>query len=216
MIINVNAQDVLDHKFGELGFRFMPTFSSLKISTSTGGTTTGEVTLGYGVGGFLAFNFTDHVGVQGEVIYNSISQKFVESNVEHKIKLQYVNIPLLLSLNTGKSKPVNLNISAGPQIGISVGSSIATSQSISGDTLTIVADPVFAVKRGDLGFAYGAGIDFGLNPAQTFRVGIGYRGVLGLLDISDQSRSVTTNSYYILDRTRIRTNAVYMGVSIMF
>lgn len=57
----------------EFVFRFMPIFSSFEMKTSSGDTVKGEVTLGYGVGGLLAINFSNHVGIQGEVIYNSLS-----------------------------------------------------------------------------------------------------------------------------------------------
>jgi opacity protein-like surface antigen len=207
------AQDGTQGRMGEFGLRFMPTFSALTVANSTGGTFKGEVTLGYGVGGLLAFNFAKHVGVQAEVIYNSYSQKFTDLNVEHNIKLKYVNIPLLLSLNTGKDEIFNFNVVAGPQLGISVGTTLENSTSNNNVDLPVA---VLSVKKGDLGFAYGAGIDFGINPSRSIRVGLGYRGVYGLFDISDHSRSVTNTSYYILDRTHIKTNSVYLGLSIRF
>jgi hypothetical protein len=63
---------------------------------------------------------------------------------------------------------------------------------------------------------FGAGLDFGMNPAQTIRIGLGFRAVRGLFDISDNHASQNNNSYYVLDRTKIKTNAVYIGASILF
>ncbi|MBL0315698.1 MAG: PorT family protein [Flavobacteriales bacterium] len=197
---------------GEFGLRFMPTFTALSLNTSTGGTVEGSATMGYGVGAFLAFNFNPHIGVQAEGIYSSISQKYKEEEIERKINLKYINIPLLLSLNTNKNLPVNLNLVGGPQMGISVGSSMSSS----GGDGTTATQGIFAVRKGDVGFAFGAGLDFGVNPDQTIRISFGYRGVRGLFDISDNNRTDVTNSYYILDRTKIKTNAVYLGASIMF
>jgi hypothetical protein len=205
LTINAHAQK------GEVGLRFMPTFSSFEMKNAGGGTVEGDVTLGFGLGGLLGFNFTNIVGVQGEVIYSSISQKYKELDVEHKVNLRYFNIPLLLSLNTGKSRAVNFNIVGGPQIGISAGSRLST---VNGNNT--IPDPVLSVKKGDLGFAYGAGLDFGLNTARTFRFGLGYRGVLGLFDISDNNASLATDAYYILDRTNVNTNAIYAGLSFIF
>ena len=37
----------------EFGFRFMPTFSSFDMTTSSGGTVKAETTLGYGGGAFM-------------------------------------------------------------------------------------------------------------------------------------------------------------------
>ncbi|MCB0519063.1 MAG: porin family protein [Saprospiraceae bacterium] len=196
----------------EFGLRFMPTFSSFDVKTSSGGTVKGEAKFGFGFGGFLGFNFNKHVGIQGEVIYSTASQKYTELDVERKIKLKYVNIPLLVSLNTGKTNPVNLNIVAGPQMGISVGSSLKTS----GGDGSPLPNALLSVKKGDIGFAYGAGVDFGLNEERNIRLGLGYRGVLGLFDISDNNKNATGDSYYLLDRSHIKSNAAYIGLSILF
>jgi hypothetical protein len=80
------------------------------VVTSDNGKVSGDFKYGYGIGGFLGFNFNEHVGIQAEVIYNSISQKYSEFDTEKEINLQYYNIPLLLSLNSGKNKPVNFNL----------------------------------------------------------------------------------------------------------
>ncbi len=202
----VNAQNA------EFGMRFMPTVSNFDMQTSSGGTVKGEATLGYGVGALLGFNFSDHLGIQGEVIYSSLNQKYKEADVEYKVNLKYINIPLLFSLNTNKSGPVNLNLVGGPQIGISIGSDIFTS----GNSGSSDSQPIVSVKKGDLGLAYGAGVDFGLNSSGKFRLGLGFRGVYGLLDISDNSNSTTTDSYYILDRTHMKTYSLYTGLSLLF
>jgi hypothetical protein len=162
-----------------------------------------------GAGIFLGFYWSDFVGAQAELMYTSVSQKYKEADVERKVTLQYLNVPLLLSLNTGKSNMVNFNLVLGPQIGINVGSSVSSSGL---DT----TNAMISVRAGDLGLAYGAGIDYGINEARTFRIGIGYRGVRGLFDISDNSQSYTTNSFYIIERTHLSTHAGYIGISYMF
>jgi len=204
---NVNAQ-----KKAEFGIRYMPNVSSFELNTSSGGIIKGEATIGYGIGAFLGINFTDHVGMQVEMIYSSISQKYKEVDVEREINLKYINIPVLLSLNTNKSGPVNLNLVGGPQLGLNVGSSVNTS----GGDGTYTTEARVKVKPSDLGFAYGAGIDFGLNDAKTIRLGLGFRGVLGLIDISDDNETVVTDSYYVISRTTIKTYSAYMGLSILF
>lgn len=196
----------------EIGLRFMPTFSALDVQSSDGGNIKGEVTLGYGIGGLVGFSFTDMFAIQGEIIYSTISQKYKEQDIERKITLKYVNIPLLFAFNTGKTRNVNFNIVAGPQIGLSVGSELLAGD----DGIIDTNDPVLAVRKGDLGFAYGAGIDVALNPAKTLRLGIGYRGVYGLIDISDNNNNSSSQSYYVLDKTKIRTNAAYIGGSFLF
>jgi Outer membrane protein beta-barrel domain len=194
----------------EFGIRAMPTVSNFELHNASGGVIEGEATIGFGLGAFLGFNFTDHFGIQVEAIYNTYSQKYTEADNDYRVDLKYVNIPLLLSYNTNKMEAVNFNIVAGPQIGISVGSDIFNENNAPND------DAVLSVKNGDLGFAYGAGLDFGLNAAKTFRLGLGFRGVLGLFDISDNSQSIATENYYVLDRTNVKTYSAYLGFSILF
>jgi len=197
---------------GEIGVRFMPTVSSFEARNADDGVVEGSFVVGPGFGAFIGVGITDHIGVQGEFIYTTLAQKYEDNSLERKIQISYVNIPLLLSINTGKTNPVNFNVVVGPQIGFNVGSKIETEEGPQVDTL----NAVLAVKQSDLGFAYGAGLDFGLNPARTLRLGIGFRGVYGLLDISDRSNNLTTNSYYVLDRTNVKTYSGYIGLSVLF
>jgi opacity protein-like surface antigen len=98
----------------------------------------------------------------------------------------------------------------GPQIGINVGSNLKTSGNDGSNPA------VLSVKKGDFGFAYGAGFDFGLNPEWTARLGLGFRGVLGLINISDHSNTIESDAYYILDKAKIKSNAAYIRLSFIF
>jgi hypothetical protein len=202
--LNVNAQ-----KKGMIGFRFMPSISSLKLNSASGGVVKGEVVLGFGIGGAVGFNFSEHVGVQGEIIYNSISQKYKEPNAVHQVNLKYINIPILLSLNTGRYSKINGNFVLGPQMGISMGSKLSTTGS---DT----EQAVLAIRKGDFGFAYGAGFDFGLNEKKSLRLAFGFRGVYGLMDISNNTNTTNKNTYYIIDKTNVQTYSIYTGLSLLF
>jgi len=196
----------------EIGFRGMPVFSSFHMQTSAGQEIKGSPILGYGFEGLVGFNFNRHVEMQAEVIYNSISRDYNELDVNRKVNLRYVNIPFLFSLNSGKFRPVNLNIVAGPQLGIMVGNTVYTS----GTTTTDTPVAVLTVRKSDLGFAYGAGLDFGLNRSGTFRVGVGFRGVYGLINISNTSGTTATDQYYVMDRAHVQTYSIYGGFSFLF
>lgn len=201
-----------DAQRAEFGIRFMPTFSAFDLNTSNGETVSGSATFGMGYGALLGFSFTDHFAIQAEAIYLTISQKYKEVDVERKVELSYINIPLLLAFNTGKTKPINFNVVAGPQVGISIGTDIHVSvaQGTNG------SHALLSTKTTDLGFAYGAGLDFGLNSSQNIRLGFGFRGVKGLFDISDNNRSLASDEFYVLNRTHISTNSGYIGVSLLF
>lgn len=209
--IAANAQSDKPMRKIELGARIMPTFTDFSVKTYTGGTIVSQGTFGYGFGGLLAMHFNKNFAVQGEVIYNSLAQKYKENNLERKINLRYVNIPILLSFNSDKTAKINFNVVAGPQIGISAGSSLFTS----GTDTTVTGNALLAVRKGDLGLAYGAGIGYGLNKSNTVRLSIGFRGVYGLLDISNDSQSTNNNNYYILDKTHVKAYAGYLGISIL-
>ena len=191
------------------GARIMPTITSFNFNKIDNTTVQTTAKLNYGVGAVLGIHFTDHVGIQGEAIYSRYAQKYKTQEFENEIKLSYINVPVLLSLNTGSSSPVNLNFVVGPQWGFNVGSKLELAGNAN-DSL----QARLAVKKSDFGIAYGAGFDFGLG--QLIRLGIGFRGVYGLVDISDNNTSMTTNEYYILDKTHIKTYSGYAGVTFGF
>lgn len=193
-----------------IGFRFMPTFTSFDYNEVDNSTVKAQAVVGYGWGGFFGFNFTNHFAIQAEVLYSPLVQEFKEADRVNRVKIDYINIPLLLRFNTGYSKPVNFNVVFGPQLGINVGSSIDTENS--GPTQTVEAK--LAVKTGDLGVAYGAGLDFSLGGHA--KLGIGFRGVYGLVDISDDSNTQTTEEYYVIDKTNVKSYAGYVGLSFGF
>lgn len=195
----------------ELGARYMPTFSSFDVRGSNG-VVYSQFTLSHGVGGFLAFNANEHVGFQVEGIYLSMSQKYRENDMDRTVYLNYMNFPLLLSLNTSKGSAVNLNVVGGPQFGLNVGSRVETAPGGQTDTVTAI----LAVKSGDVGIAYGAGIEFGLGANHNLALELGFRGVYGLIDISDKSQSTTTEQYYILDRAHVQSYAGYVGLRFGF
>lgn len=195
-----------------MGIRFMPTTSDIKVQNSDGNIVDGEIVLSYGYGGLLGYNFTKHVGVQLEVLYNTLSQKYADHTLDREIDINYINVPLLLSLNVNRTNAFNINLAVGPQLGVNVGSSVTTRGTANGNTNT---KAVLAVKENDFGIAYGGGIDFGLNAARTIRLDLGFRGVTGLVDISDRSKTLETDSYYILQKKRTQTYSGYIGFTFL-
>jgi hypothetical protein len=51
---------------------------------------------------------------------------------------------------------------------------------------------------------------------RTVKLNVGFRGVYGLLDISDNSKTKATDSYLILDKTNVETYSGYLGLSFVF
>jgi hypothetical protein len=195
----------------ELGIRYYPTFSSLALRTYGGETVQGSLSMSNGWGVMIAHNFNRHVGFQVEVDYNQISQKFKDRNLDRRVDVSYLNIPVLLSLNTDKSNWVNWNFVAGPQFGINLGSHVKTNGSNNTDTLHAVV----AVKPGDVGLAYGTGLEFMLNKPHTVRLDLGFRGFYGFVDMS-ASQSNGPDTYNIVVKASRKQYAGYLGITFLF
>jgi hypothetical protein len=196
----------------EAGIRFMPVFSSFDVRTVDNGVAKASFAIGYGYGLKLGYNFTEHVGIQTEYMYNTLAQKWRDKSFDRRITLNYINVPVMLSLNTGKDRMANLNFVLGPQFGLNVGSDLDAGGSGGVDSVTAI----LAVRKGDIGIAYGLGGEFRFGAETNWQFDVGFRGVYGLLDISDKSKTITTNEYYILDRAHVKTYGAYVGVAYLF
>jgi hypothetical protein len=195
-----------DLKMVELGFHYMPTFYSLDFNTENGDVIKGSATLSHGFGGMLALNFSPHVGVQGEVDYYMATQKYKDQSVSNEVNIKYLDIPLMLSLSTNKTARVNLNAVVGPQFGINIGSDLKSS----GSTSTAYV----AAKKGDIGAAFGAGLEFALNDAHNIRLDLGYRGFYGFVKMdADKTGSDTYNVVVSANR---KTNSAYLRLTFLF
>jgi hypothetical protein len=199
---------------GYIGARALASFASFDVRTIDNNVVVADIILGYGGGAVVGVNLSPHFALQAEILYSELAQKYKDDNgISRNLKLNYINVPLLVLVNSNVTKPVNLNIGAGPQIGINTGSSVKT-EAVNESDMTDTVHAALAVKSGDIGIAYGAGLDFLLSPALKFS--IGYRGVRGLVDISDDSNTTTTKDYYILDRAHVNTHSAYAGLSVCF
>lgn len=196
----------------ELGVRWMPTFSSLAVRTYNGEVIQGEATMSNGYGAMLGINLTRMVGLQFEVNYLQTSQKYKDRNLDRVVNVNYLNIPVLLSLNTDKSRMVNWNVVVGPQFGINLGATTSSNGSASTDTVRAVV----AVKQGDVGLAYGTGLEFMLNKMRTIRIDIGFRGFYGLVDMSGTSTNTDPNTYNVMVKASRKTYGGYLGLTFLF
>jgi hypothetical protein len=197
-----------DLRMFEMGFHYMPTFYSLNFRTSNGEIVKGSVTMSQGFGGMMAFNISQHIGFQGEVDYYKASQRFKDVDINQDVEIKYLNIPMLLSLNTNKTARVNLNAVLGPQFGINIGSNIHSSGSNGTTTATL------ATKKGDVGAAFGAGLEFALNEAHSVRLDLGYRGFYGFVKMD--ANKTSTDSYNVIIDANRKTNAAYVRLTILF
>lgn len=199
----------------ELGVRYMPTFSALDFNTYNNEVVQGTLTLSHGWAGVLGINFTKNIGIQAEVDYYELSQKYQDFGLERQVNIKYYNIPLLVSLNTDKTQAVNLNLVGGPQFGLNAGSEVIESSNRpenGSDSLKAV----IAIKEGDVGLAYGAGLEFMLNDSHTIRLDLGFRGFYGLVDMTSEEVNRSNGTYNIIVKASRQTFAGYGGLTLLF
>lgn len=195
----------------EFGLRYLPTFTTLSFRNSSGDVVEGSATLSNGFGVMFAHNFNQIAGLQLEFNYDRISQKYKDMGLDKRVSINYINIPFLLALNTPKSCRVVLGVVAGPQFGINIGSKIDSESGGNGsDTL----HAMLAVKPGDVGLAYGAGLGIVLDNAGNIRADVGYRAVYGLVDMSGSSSGA--NSYNVLVKGSRKSKGGYVGITFLF
>lgn len=199
-------------RHGEFGIRYMPTFSSMSFRTYNGEVVQGDLTMSHGFGLMLGANFSKNVGIQAEASYLDISQKYKDQGLSRQVNVSYLNIPIMLSLNTDKTRMVNWNFVAGPQFGINLGASVQTTGDENSGTLRAVV----GAKGTDVGLAYGTGLEFALNRARTMRADLGYRGYYGLIDASADQTSNNPDTYNVLVRASRFYHAAYLGLTWCF
>ena len=199
-------------KMGEFGVRYMPTFSSLRLRTYNGDVVQGDLTMSQGFGIMLAGNFSKNIGIQAEVSYLDVSQKYKDQNLNRQVNVSYLNIPVMLSLNTDKTRMLNLNFVAGPQFGVNLGSSIKTTGNENAGTLNAVV----GAKGTDIGAAYGAGLEIALSENHCVRLDLGYRGFYGLVDGKANQSSYNPDTYNVYVRGSRFSHAAYLGLTFCF
>ncbi|MBK9248299.1 MAG: PorT family protein [Ignavibacteria bacterium] len=195
----------------DLSFRVLHTFSSFDIQSSSNTTTQGTITLGHGFAGIAHCEFSKHIGMQAEIIYSSSSHLFKEEDVERRIDITYIHVPIMMVFNTGTSDPVNIHFTAGPQFGLLVGSSMSTTGGNGKSN-----EGILAMRNTDLGIAYGVGIDVGIDPLNILRLSIGFRGTAGLTSMGDSDKPLPPNSYYLLGESSRDTYSGYIGLVYRF
>jgi hypothetical protein len=201
---------------GEFGLRYMPTFSSLRVRNANNETVSGTLSMSHGWGMMLGFNFSKHVGIQGEVNYNEVNQKYKDQGLNRTVHISYLNIPVMLSLNTDKSAPVNVNFVVGPQFALNVGASVKEEGSVNNNGGTETVRATVAARSGDVGAAYGAGLEFMLNDAHTLRLDLGFRGYIGFIDMKADQTSNNPDTYNVLVSASRKTYAGYLGLTFCF
>jgi|SRR5690606_13034398 len=174
---NVNAQEV------QFGAKAGVNFASIGGDDTDGmdGRTS------FHVGGVAEIKFSEKFSFQPELLYSSQGSKFEESesaggisySYEEKLKLDYINIPLMAKYYVAEG----FSLEAGPQVGFLVSANGEYEEVISGGGMDESDSGDADVKE------FYKGIDFGVNIGVGYKMesglNFGARYNLGLSDIND-------------------------------
>ncbi len=138
--------------------------------------------VGLVAGAFAEFMVGDIIGIQPEVLYSQKGVKSDDLGVDAKIKLDYIEVPVLVKVNVPvEGSKVRPSFFVGPAIAFKAscklqGSSGGTSASIDCE------DAGANIKSTDFGATAGGGIAFDVGGAE---VGVEVRYTLGFTKIDD-------------------------------
>ncbi len=139
---------------------------------------------GFVGGAFVEFMIGDIFAIQPEVLYSQKGIKIDSSSAELKLKVDYIEIPVLLKINIPiEGSKVHPNVYAGPAVAFEssckfAGSSGSVSAEVDCD------DPQLGIMTTstDFGLIFGGGLSFEVGGAE---VGVDVRYTLGLTTIDD-------------------------------
>ncbi|GEO12229.1 porin family protein [Segetibacter aerophilus] len=140
------------------------------------GSGTSDFKIGFHLGGLAHIHMTNHFAIQPEIVYSQQGGKNTFGNVENKIKLNYVNIPVLAQYMFGKG----FRLEGGPQLGL-----LASAKQKIGSAESDVAG---SFKSTDISFVAGFGL---LGPA---KLGVDFRWTFGLNNINKVPNGVSTRN----------------------
>ncbi len=148
--------------------------------------------IGYHFGGFVTVMFTEKIGIQPELFFNSVGAagESIFDGEKASDRFNYITVPLLV-----RYQPIKiLNIHAGPQLGI-----LLSANSKIGE-MTIDIEETKAL---DFGAAFGAGVDL------PFGLGFTVRYTAGLASIYDLDE-------FGVGDTKIRNNVFQISTTYRF
>ena len=156
---------------------------------------------GFSIGGFFNVPLSGTIGVEVGAGFVQKGATETELGVETELAINYIEIPLLLTLSPPTTGNVGFNFFVGPALSFKT----SCDASVSEDGVTVnfacaVAD--LPLKSFDLGAMVGAGLEFGLTESASLVFDLFYN--LGLTKIDNSG---------VDDDTKNRAFSILAGVS---
>jgi hypothetical protein len=142
------------------------------MANLTGDVDNNAMKLGFGLGAFITFSMSDMVAIQPELLYVMKGTKDDDDAAE-KLKLDYVQVPVLVKLNFQTASSFKPSVFAGPAVGILLSGKY-------GDV-----DVKDGFKSTDFGLVFGVGAEIGAGATGAFTLDARYD--LGLSNILEDA-----------------------------
>lgn len=152
----------------------------------------------------------NHFSIGAEFNYAKYQQSLADmDNRRTDIRLNYLEIPVLLGLHSDYGRTFSIFLEAGPQFSLNMGTSLREDQGADSSY-----HAVLAVKPVRLGLAIGGGVEMDFGRKKGVHLGLGLRGVKGFTKIDDTLRGIGEKEYYILNNASLNTLSPFVSLKI--
>ena len=164
--------------------------TGLNLATVYGNDAEGvEIKSGFVSGLSIALNFGDAFAIQQEVLYCMKGTQYQDGFFTAKIKLGYIEVPMLAKLTFSTDVEIDPFVYAGPAVAANVSAKKGYSVSGSGS----IDNDIDNVKSTDFGWVVGGGIGFDLSRT---RASLEVRYERGLVEFVDEPVPNGSNIQY--------------------
>jgi hypothetical protein len=179
-VASVSAQDAASGP--TFGVKAGANFANLKYKADDE-SESGDMKIGFHVGGFVNVPLGSTFSFQPEVVFSGEGSKDEEDDIETTLKLNYINIPLLLQYNAS-----GFYAETGPQIGFNL--SAKAKVEAGGEEETVDVKDEMGIKS--TSFAWAVGLGF--KTQSGFGFGARYNlGLSSIIDSDDDDFTVKSN-----------------------
>ena len=148
--------------------------------------------IGFSAGGFITFNINKFFAIQPEVLYTQkglkIEGDFLGETVTILMKLDYLEIPVLVKIIFPSPGGVKPCVFAGPVLALKLSSKLKV-EALGESEEVDIED----VRGTGFGLIIGAGVDFGLGASGMGKMTLDVRYSLGLSTVDEVVGGVTTD-----------------------
>ena len=119
--------------------------------------------VGFHVGGFVSFFLGNNFAIQPEVLFSSQGAKYKDATHEENLKLNYINVPVMLKYRGNKG----FYVEAGPQLGFKISESSSSIDSLGKSTDLSIAGGIGYHSK--IGLGIGARYTASLSKVGDFK-----------------------------------------------